>query len=1112
QSYTDSFTVVTADGSSHGVTVTIQGVNDAPVPVTYSDTIGINQSVTISTLVSGSTDPEGDSFSLTAATLRSGYTGAGTVSINNGNVVFTPTSNFSGQVFIDYTLTDSGQASSQGQISLWVGSNTAPTGADKTLTTLEDTSLVLQSSDFGFADVDAGQSLSAVQITQLPVHGQLLLDGVAVTLNQTITQTLIAAGKLSFVPAANANGTGYASVAFKVVDSGGLASSSSYTLTLDVTAVNDAPVFAQTSVSLDVDENTLTSTVIHTAQASDVEDGTTLSYSLSGTDASYFDINQSTGELTFKAAPNYEAGKPSYAVQVVATDSGQPTGTHILTATQNLTITLKDVNEAPTAISLSASTLAENNTAGAVVATLSATDPDGALSGNAGAFTYALVSGTGDTDNSAFTIVDNQLKLTGVANYEGQSSYSVRIQVTDAGGLTYQTTKTITVSDVNEAPTAISLSASTLAENNTAGAVVATLSATDPDGALSGNAGAFTYALVSGTGDTDNSAFTIVDNQLKLTGVANYEGQSSYSVRIQVTDAGGLTYQTTKTITVSDVNEAPTAISLSASTLAENNTAGAVVATLSATDPDGALSGNAGAFTYALVSGTGDTDNSAFTIVDNQLKLTGVANYEGQSSYSVRIQVTDAGGLTYQTTKTITVSDVNEAPVLAVLPAEAIVVLVNGYDVPLGATLVNDFTDPEAHALTFSTLDTLPDGIVLGSNGSITGKPTTDGTYSITLQVSDGVNTSSQAYTFKVVSQPVVVSVSASDPVVRSGDELTFTLTLSEIVTVDTTGGTPTLVLDVGGQTLTATYTSGSGSSSLVFSATASAGTDTSVAVTSLNLHGATVTGHVTAQALDTSTSGISVSNFVVDNTAPLFTSSSTATVAENTATSTAVYTVQTTDDTTVSYTLSGTDAQLFTLSNGVLKFKASPDFENPLHASSYQLSITATDAAGNSSTQSLTVGVTDVNEAPTAVALSNTPTSLAENTNTSSRVKVADIGITDDALGTNTVTLTGTDASYFEVDAGVLYLKAGTALNYESQSAYAVTVSVKDNALPGSTPVTTSYSLSLTDVNESPVYQTGKLPDLSLNLGQSGSFTLPVDTFVDPEGDSLTYSAYLDG
>jgi Ca2+-binding RTX toxin-like protein len=118
---------------------------------------------------------------------------------------------------------------------------------------------------------------------------------------------------------------------------------------------------------------------------------------------------------------------------------------------------------------------------------------------------------------------------------------------------------------------------------------------------------------------------------------------------------------------------------------------------------------------------------------------------------------------------------------------------------------------------------------------------------------------------------------------------------------------------------------------------------------------------------------------------------------------------------------------------------------------------------------KAVTVNVTDVNEAPTAVTLSNQTTSLAENTSTSSRIKVADIAITDDALGTETVTLSGADADSFEVDAGVLYLKAGTALNYEAQSSYAVTVSVADAALAGSTAVTANYSLSVTDVNEAP-------------------------------------------
>ncbi len=106
-------------------------------------------------------------------------------------------------------------------------------------------------------------------------------------------------------------------------------------------------------------------------------------------------------------------------------------------------------------------------------------------------------------------------------------------------------------------------------------------------------------------------------------------------------------------------------------------------------------------------------------------------------------------------------------------------------------------------------------------------------------------------------------------------------------------------------------------------------------------------------------------------------------------------------------------------------------------------------------------------NHAPTAVALTGTTTSLAENTDTTSHIQVGTIAITDDALGTNTVTLTGTDAASFEVDAGKLYLKAGTKLDYETKSNYDVTVSVADSTVAGSTPVTTDFTLAVTDVNE---------------------------------------------
>ena len=103
------------------------------------------------------------------------------------------------------------------------------------------------------------------------------------------------------------------------------------------------------------------------------------------------------------------------------------------------------------------------------------------------------------------------------------------------------------------------------------------------------------------------------------------------------------------------------------------------------------------------------------------------------------------------------------------------------------------------------------------------------------------------------------------------------------------------------------------------------------------------------------------------------------------------------------------------------------------------------------------------VNQAPTAVALSNTVTSLADNTNTTSAVKVADIGVTDDGLGVNTLSLIGTDASFFEITGNALFLKAGTALSFTTKPSYAITVQVDDTSVGNAPDATVNYSLAIT-------------------------------------------------
>ena len=130
--------------------------------------------------------------------------------------------------------------------------------------------------------------------------------------------------------------------------------------------------------------------------------------------------------------------------------------------TVNFTLTVTNVNEAPTDIIVSSNSVTENQSSGTVVGNLSTTDVD-----VGDTFTYALVSGTGDTDNGSFTLSNGQLQTNASFDFETKSSYSIRVRSTDQGNLTFEKVFTITVTNVNEAPTGVSLTNTTtsIAEN-----------------------------------------------------------------------------------------------------------------------------------------------------------------------------------------------------------------------------------------------------------------------------------------------------------------------------------------------------------------------------------------------------------------------------------------------------------------------------------------------------------------------------------------------------------------------------------------------------------------------------------------------------------------------
>jgi Ca2+-binding RTX toxin-like protein len=116
--------------------------------------------------------------------------------------------------------------------------NMAPTASTQKISLLEDHKVTFKMDSFGYTDADVGNTLQAIQITNLPKHGALTLNGVVVNLNQTVSAALLAAGKLQFVPAANAYGKDYATFSFKVSD-GTAFSKTAYDMVISVVSVSD---------------------------------------------------------------------------------------------------------------------------------------------------------------------------------------------------------------------------------------------------------------------------------------------------------------------------------------------------------------------------------------------------------------------------------------------------------------------------------------------------------------------------------------------------------------------------------------------------------------------------------------------------------------------------------------------------------------------------------------------------------------------------------------------------------------------------------------------------------------------------------------------------------
>jgi sugar lactone lactonase YvrE len=476
-----------------------------------------------------------------------------------------------------------------------------------------------------------------------------------------------------------------------------------------------------------------------------------LTYAItSGNTSGAFAIDQS-GTITVanQSALDFET-TPTFNLGITVTDAGGAA------TTKAILVNLTNVNEPPAITgSFSVAPIPEDGTTGPIAFTVS--DPDTPLDQLQVTFLDSTDPSKIGAGNVQFggSGANRTVTITPAADAFGGTT-TVRIKVSD-GQFSVLGSIPVTILAVADTP-AVTNAATNRGTQTTSGLVI---SPNPVDGAsvthyqISNIVGGTLFKSDGTTQILSGQFITVAEGGagLKFTPLPGGTAPGSFDVRAatapNVAGLGG------GTVTASiAINNAPTGIAVSNAQVAENSdtSAGYVVGTLSATDPD---PGNT--FTYSIAGGT---DATRFTIVGNQLVLTaGVLDYETKPSYQVTVRTTDQGNLSFDQALTISVLNVNEPPTISTVADQTV-------QESSGATTVT-FTvgDPESapSGLTVSATSSngavIPAGsLVLGGSGAnrtltFTPAPFAYGTSTVTLSVSDGTNTTSS--TFAVAVTPV---------------------------------------------------------------------------------------------------------------------------------------------------------------------------------------------------------------------------------------------------------------------------------------------------------------------------------------------------------------------
>ncbi len=670
----DSFTYTVSDG--HGgsdlasVTITVTPTNDPPLAVNDTAATSEDTPVTIDVLANDS-DVDGDALSISAVTQPTN----GVVVNNGSDVTYTPDENFNGSDSFTYTVSDGNGGSDTATVIVTVTPvNDAPLAVDDAADTLEDTPVTIDvlAND---SDVD-GDTLSVATVDQ-PGNGTVVINP-----DNTITYT----PDQDFNSTDSFDGTD----SFNYTASDGHGGSATATVTVTVIPVNDAPA-AVDDVAATPEDIPVTIDVL--ANDSDVENDPLLVTAVTAPLHGSAVVNPDN-TITYTPDANTN-GLDSFSYTVSDGNGGFDTAVVALTVTP--------VNDAPLAANDEESTLEDTPVTVDVLSNDSDVDGD--------ALTVSAV--TTPTHGVVVINPDGTVTYTPDANYNGIGGLppdSFSYTVNDGYGGAATAGVNITVLAVNDNPAAVNDDVVTAEDTPIAIDVLANDSDVDGD----------TLVVSDVTQPTHG---TVVNNGVDLlyTPDENYNGVDSFAYTVSDGNAGSDT--ATVSITITPVNDAPTAVDDSAATPED------MPVTIGLLVNDDDVDGDA----LTVSSVTTPTHGSLLINPDNTVTYTPDANYNGGDSFSYTLSDGQGGGDTASVT--VAVTPVNDDPVAN---ADAIATT---EDTPVTVDVLANDSDVDGDALTVTAVSTPTHGSVqINPDNTVTYTPAFgfNGVDSFVYTISDG--------------------------------------------------------------------------------------------------------------------------------------------------------------------------------------------------------------------------------------------------------------------------------------------------------------------------------------------------------------------------------------